>query len=223
MNKVFQNAGFDGEYYKEVYDFFSRYNDDSKIILAFLERVFLNDSIDKTPRRMMNLLTRWVDRAEMIHNAKPGRDPLVVACVRTCIESICGQTEQTKDDKKNFFAENLSEEGSEYIRNSFRTIVKEDKVAHKEIFDNNSPLNDFDEMIFGIRNRVAHDGDYWSSQVFAHASSNVDWVSAYSSESGSKKRQIIYETNMEYNRFMFYFVEAAMSYIDRYIQKISDC
>ena len=220
MNEVLKSAALEGEYYKEVYGFFHKYFDDSKHILDFLERVFLNDSIDKTPRRMMNLLIRWVDLAEMIHNTKPGRDPLVVACVRTCIESICVQTEKTKDDKKNFFEENLSEEGAAYIRGSFRTVIKEDKINHKEIYDNNSPLRDFDEMIFGIRNRVVHDGDYWSSQVFSHVSSDMDWVSAYSIERGNRKSEIVYETNMRYERFMFYFVEAVMSYIDRYTHQI---
>ena len=96
MKELYRQRGFIGEYYEDTRDFFLRFMEDEESVLSFFDRVFENDSNDKNPRKMMNQVVRWVGLAEDIQKIRPARDPLIVFCIRSCIESKKGSDPMNK-------------------------------------------------------------------------------------------------------------------------------
>ncbi len=178
--------------------------------------MFKNDLEDKTPRRMMKLIVRSVGLAEDIDKIKPGRDPLTIMCVRFCIDAIC-EISCKRKEKAVFLQKHLSDEGRKYIEQSFSVICIEDGEG-KEIIEASSDMQAFENLVFRVRNAMAHEGDYWTSQVFSH-SDQVDMVSAFfEKKNGEVLETVRYETKIKRDRFIHYFVEAAVDFIDNYIK-----
>ena len=216
MNEKFEEVGFVDDYYEETAEFFQNYFRDEKEMKSFFYRVFDNDGVDNTPRRMMNQIVRWVSLSDDLQKIRPGRDPLSVMCVRLCIESIC-KLNAVESDKASFFSNNLSPQGLDYIDKMYEVIRIEDSETGEEIMEDNSTIDSFEDMIFQIRNEAVHNGDYWSSQVFSR-SEEYDWVSSYTDD--KKKKRVIYETRIQYDRFIHIFVEAAIRFIYKRIDTI---
>ncbi len=220
MNTLLEKAKFvDDEYCRNIESFFSRFMNDRELF-HFFERVFLNDESDRIPRKMTNQIVRWVSLAEDLQKIRPGRDPLTILCIRACIESIC-LYDGSKDDKTVFFEKNMSKDSLEYINRNFEIILIENEKTGEEIIDYETLVHRFDEMIFAIRNEAVHDGDYWSSQVFARKNDR-GFASCYRIENKEEKRWecIRYGTTIDYQTFIKLFVETSIRYIDKYIYKI---
>lgn len=210
MNDLFVRVGFVDTYYSEMVSFYRDYFCNEEDLNNFFLLVFENDNVNKFPRKIMNQVARWVGLAEDMQKVHPDRDPLTVLCVRACIESIT-------TSKKDFFDRNLSPDGRNYIENNFQVINIYDENG-KEIdnFDEMSVIQEFEEMLFRVRSEAVHDGDYWSSQVFAR-SKDVWWVSMYRYEKKTKSVFVTYKTKIERDLFLKYFVEAAINYIKAYV------
>jgi hypothetical protein len=216
MSELYESVGFTNEYYKEACRFFEKYFETDDEMHQFFHKVFENDLIDKTPRRLMNQVTRWISLANDIDQIRPEIDPLRIVCIRACIESLCGLPKGDKKEKqKAFLKNNFSQEGKIYIVNSF-SILSIEKNGYETAIDS-SAMDEFENMIFGIRNNAVHDGDYWSTQVFSKQC-GVDWISSY--DIADKNTKIVFETRVEYDRFIQFFVEATINYINKYIEKI---
>ncbi len=206
--ELFETAGFDKDYYENTRSFFSEYFDNEKDMLSFFYRVFVNDSINNHPRHMMNQVVRWVELARDIYSLKPKRDAFAVACIRICIESICPKK---GEEKSTFFSNNISDEGKKYICDSFKVLSEVQLASGKEIDVYNSGIREFENLIHHIRNNLVHDGDYWSTQLFSF--SGVEICDCL------RDKSLIYNftTSLNFDKFIFYFVEAAIKYIDKYI------
>ena len=60
MEKLFDKVGFIKEYRDEYSEFYKPFFQSEEELKDFFFRVFQNDDIDKTPRRMMNQIQRFV-------------------------------------------------------------------------------------------------------------------------------------------------------------------
>lgn len=76
MTVKFNEVGFIGKYYKNTSDYYIRFFDTEEDMLDFFKCVFANDEIDKTPRRMMNQIVRWIELSDDLRELRPGKDAL---------------------------------------------------------------------------------------------------------------------------------------------------
>lgn len=85
-------------------------------------------------------------------------------------------------------------------------------------------LDNFFEIIRCVRNLVVHDGDYWSMQFFARDTDSVWLVDLTTDENIFKiddfvKKRITYhfETTLLYEKFVFYFTDACIRFVQKYM------
>lgn len=228
--ELFQSVGFVGEYYSEMRDFYVDYFKSEEDMLEFFVKVFKNDENDKKPRQMMNQIKNLVSIAKDIDKIRPARDPLRIFFIRICLEALC---EISKIKEKEFyekFPSYMSSEGQEYILNNFLLTGFEDEYKnfrYEAIHD--LTIDDFFMIIKVVRDIVAHEGTYWEMQFFAH-DNNSTWISELitdrkilkSYEYKSQKnmlRTYSFETKMEYDRFVYYFVEACINFLLEYVEQ----
>ncbi len=119
MKELYENAGFVDDYYNRTSEFFLRYYKDINSVFSFFDSVFENDSVDNNPRKMMNQIVRWVGLAEDLHKIRPANDPLIILCVRLCIEAICNLA-SSSNDKISFFEKNLSSDELNCLTNRLK-------------------------------------------------------------------------------------------------------
>lgn len=228
--ELFQSVGFVGEYYSEMRDFYVDYFKSEEDMLEFFVKVFKNDENDKKPRQMMNQIKNLVSIAKDIDKIRPARDPLRIFFIRICLEALC---EISKIKEKEFyekFPSYMSSEGQEYILNNFLLTGFEDEYKnfrYEAIHD--LTIDDFFMIIKAVRDIVAHEGTYWEMQFFAHDNDST-WISELitdrkilkSYEYKSQKnmlRTYSFETKMEYDRFVYYFVEACINFLLEYVEQ----
>lgn len=236
-DNVFETAGFPHEYQRKYEEFYSPYFDTKDDLTAFFISVFKNDNIDKTPRRMMNQIYNFVTLADDIGSIRPNRDPLCILFLRTCLEALYALNNEnaSKLDIKNFFHDYVSQEGQQYILNHFTfTSLKPDyEMDEKEklLFDYKEQyplsINDFSMILYKIRGMAVHEGDYWSMQVFSRDDDSI-WLTSMSTDEQMidcyqriKGKPITYhfETTLNYEKFVFYFVEGCIQFLNNYIMQ----
>lgn len=228
--ELFPSVGFVGEYYSEMRDFYIDYFKSEEDMLAFFVKVFKNDENDKKPRQMMNQIKNLVSIANDIDKIRPERDPLRIFFIKTCLEALCAISEFSKTEFYEKFPSYMSWEGQEYILNNFLLTGFDDEYKnfrYEAIHD--LTIEDFFEIIKAVRDIVAHEGNYWEMQFFAHDNDST-WISELitdrkilkSYEHKSQKnmlRTYSFETKMEYDRFVYYFVEACINFLLEYIEQ----
>lgn len=228
--ELFQSVGFVGEYYSEMRDFYIDYFKSEEDMLAFFVKVFKNDENDKKPRQMMNQIKNLVSIANDIDKIRPARDPLRIFFIRICLEALCAISKIKKKEFYEKFPSYMSSEGQEYILNNFLLTGFEDEYKnfrYEAIHD--LTIDDFFKIIKAVRDIVAHEGTYWEMQFFAHDNDST-WISELitdrkilkSYEYKSQKnmlRTYSFETKMEYDRFVYYFVEACINFLLEYIEQ----
>ena len=87
--ELFESVGFVKEYYVQMSDFYRDNFESERDMTSFFVKVFQNDGKDKTPRRMMNQIQHLVSIANDIDQIRPGRDPLRIFFIKTCLEALC--------------------------------------------------------------------------------------------------------------------------------------
>ena len=101
------------------------------------------------------------------------------------------------------------------LKNSFNDRMKYYKYeSHDFVFD------DFLRLIKAVRNMVAHEGDYWSMQFFSYDDESI-WVTSLTTEENifrldkkpDKKITYMFNTKLNYSRFVYYFIEACINFI----------
>lgn len=228
--ELFQSVGFVGKYYSEMRDFYVDYFKSEEDMLAFFVKVFKNDENDKKSRQMMNQIKNLVSIANDIDKIRPARDPLRIFFIRICLEALYAISEISKTEFFEKFPSYISSEGQEYILNNFLLTDFEDEYKnfrYEEIHD--LTIDDFFEIIRVVRNIVAHEGTYWEMQFFAHDNDST-WISklitdrkilkSYEYKNPNKMlRTYSFETKLEYDRFVYYFVEACINFLLEYIEK----
>lgn len=220
MSDIFMKAGFEGYYYQRTAEFYKDYFDSDDEMNKFFEMIFQNDEKDNRPRKMMNQIVRWVSLANDIEKIRPGKDALRIIFIRACIESLSGiasegKTEINKqNEQKNFLANNLTDEDKNYISTSFEITSKEKANGESEEIFRCNEIEEFEALIYQVRNNAVHDGDYWSTQVFAKNDARGEiytWISSFYDDKEHCTKW--FESAIEYKKFIECFVRAGINYI----------
>lgn len=233
QKELFQSVGFVGKYYSEMRDFYVDYFNSEEDMLAFFVKVFKNDENDKKPRQMMNQIKNLVSIANDIDKIRPARDPLRIFFIKTCLEALWAISKIKKKEFYEKFPSYMSSEGQEYILNNFSlTRIEEENI--NDMFEESYELTieDFFEIIKTVRDIVAHEGTYWEMQFFAHDEFDKDceWITTLETYEKILKHYeyknqnnvlctYSFETKMEYDRFVYYFVEACINFLLKYIEQ----
>lgn len=234
---LFEEVGFTKEYRHESESFYRPFFENENALNSFFYMVFKNDDIDKTPRKIMNHIVWFVSLANDIDIIRPGRDPLRMLFLRICLESICKTVGAKIKDFFDSFASYFSENGKQYILSHFLftqiAIPDELEGVERLLFDTHEDyhlsIDDFLKILRATRNMVAHDGDYWSMQFFAR-DTDSEWLSnmttdekMISCQPKQKGKELTYcfQTTMQYEKFIFFFVEACINYLKCYTGNIA--
>ena len=231
--ELFESVGFVKEYYSEMSDFYRVNFESEEDMIAFFVKVFKNDENDKTPRRMMNQVQHLVSIANDMDKIRPGRDPLRIFFIKTCLEALCALSGMNnKKDKLAFYEKfigYMSAEGKAYILDNLSLTGFDDVyMGHTYEASHNLTIDDFFEIIKAVRNIVAHEGNYWEMQFFAQDDDST-WIASletdrkilksYKYHQDKMTRTYTFETTMQYDQFVHYFVEACIAYIVAYIDR----
>lgn len=226
--ELFESVGFVKEYYSQMSDFYRGNFESEEDMIAFFVKVFKNDENDKTPRRMMNQVQRLVSIANDMDKIRPGRDPLRIFFIKTCLEALCALSGMKKTAFYESFPTYMSNQGKAYILENFSLTSFDDAyMGHTYKASHELTLDDFFEIIKAVRDIVAHEGNYWEMQFFAQDDDST-WLAtletdrkilkAYKYQYQDKMiRTYSFETTMQYDQFVHYFVEACIAYIVAYI------
>ena len=194
--------------------------------------IFLFDALDYEKgslekRQMLYQVQRFVSLASDIDQLRPGRDCLRMLFIKICLESLCSLSGYTQKQKPLFydvFIDCFSQEGTEYILDNFALSSFDDEFCgHVFEASHELTLGDFFELIKATRDMVVHQGVYWEMQFFAHDGDST-WLASIETKEkilksytyqSKEKRSVTYhfETTLNYERFIYYFVEACVAYI----------
>ncbi|MBE6933027.1 MAG: hypothetical protein E7464_06590 [Ruminococcaceae bacterium] len=211
----------------ELKAFYNPYFNTDTELEAFLFDAldYENGSISK--RQMLYQVQRFVSLANDIDKLRPGRDCLRMLFIKICLESLCslsGYTERQKNLFYDKFVDCFSEIGEQYILNHFWLSSFDDECfGHVFEVEYEISLIDFFELIKVARDLVVHEGRYWEIQFFAYDDNSI-WVvpvttkkrilKSYNYQSKEKRNATYhFQTTLNYEKFIFFFVEACVNYI----------
>ena len=179
---------------------------------------------------MLYQIQRFVSLANNIEKISPASDGLKILFLRICLESLQSLSNCDKKAFYNTFCEHFSDEGKDYILSHFKLSFFEDEYlghtfeAHHDII-----LSDFLLIIKTIRDSIVHDGKNWSMPFFAHDEDSILFTSMETDEkmiksytyhrTDTKVIEYHFMTTLNYEKFIFCFVEACISYIDSIFPK----
>lgn len=218
------------EYQKELLVFYSPHFKNDKDLNAFVDLAFNYDDKYSQVRFMIQQVERFVSLANDIDKIRPARDPLRVIFLKTCLEALCDIAGYTQENKKEFYIEFekcFSNEGSQYILSNFKYIgidipdglSLEQKIPYYNYENLEFTMSCFLKLLHAIRNMVVHEGDYWTTQLFSHDSESI-WITSIKTNDRifDTKKEIInyhFQTRLNYSKFIFYFVQACIKFIDK--------
>lgn len=197
---------------------------------------FLFDALDYqngslAKRQMLYQVQRFVSLANDIDKLRPGRDCLRMLFIKICLESMCSLSGYTSKQKGKFydaFVSCFSDEGQRYILGNFSLLSFEDEYnGHPYQASHDITLADFFEIIKVTRDQVVHEGVYWEMQFFAYDDDST-WLTSIETEEKvlksynyqrQSKRNTTYhfETTLQYERFIYFFIEACVNYISGFV------
>ena len=228
--ELFESVGFVKEYYVQMSEFYRDNFESERDMISFFVKVFQNDGKDKTPRRMMNQIQHLVSIANDIDQIRPGRDPLRIFFIKTCLEALCALSGMEKPVFYESFPSYMSDEGKAYILENFSLTGFEDVyMNHQYEVSHKLNIDDFFEIIKAVRDIVAHDGNYWEMQFFAY-DNDTTWMASLETDRQILKsykyqnqqkmtRTYVFNTTMQYERFKYYFVESCINFLLGYIER----
>ncbi len=228
MNEIFHD--YEQEVYQKLLDFYSPYFPNTTLLNSFITKVFQLDWNERKPRQMVLQIQRFVTLAIDIDKLRPSRDGLRILFLKCGLESLMRLADYT--GTKNFycdFEKCFSDEGRKYILSHFKVSHIETSACKLSLHD--SPdmiLSDFLNVIKVTRDMVVHEGNYWEVQLFAQDDDST-WLTCIETDQRilanyqypTPKKNVIhnFETTLQFDRFIHYFVEACVSFISSYMDK----
>ena len=215
-------------YQKQLIDFYSPHFKSPDDLTDFLSDAFDYENGSITKRQMLYQVQRFVSLANNIEIISPNSDGLKILFLRICLESL---QSLSNCDKKSFFqtfGDYFSIEGKDYILNHFKLAFIEIEYRGRPLtlYHDNITLPDFLWIIKVIRDSIVHDGKHWSMLFFARDEDSI-WLT--SMETGEEMNKVIepyklhltgnkmieyhFETTLNYEKFIYYFVEACINFI----------
>lgn len=220
------------KYDEELVEFYKPFFLNKEETQAFIAYIYDYDWNDRIPRRMINQIYRFVTLATRVEQIWPARDGLRILFIKTCLESLCYLSSEKKEIFYSTFPSCFSNKGTEWILSHFRLTKYTDcidGIEYEACYD--LTMSDFLEIIKTIRDKVAHDGNYWETQLFAYGDDKeVNWLTTLESEKRllanrtlPKTKRITeyhFETSLYFEDFVFYFTEACIYYVKKYINNL---
>lgn len=237
------------EYRNKLLTFYAPHFEDEKSLTEFVELAFNYDDKYSQVRYMIQQVERFVSLANDIEKIRPARDPFRIFFLKTCLESLF-TTAGFKEKEKHLFFEEFencfSNEGSEYILSciEFTGIDKPDglsirQLAELSVLESQAlTISSFLKIFKAIRDIFAHEGDFWSTQFFAQDTDSI-WITSirtkeniFDIEKGSwsrildffeqKKVTYFFHTKLDYSKFIFYFVQTCIKFIENKQENLLD-
>lgn len=212
----------------ELKSFYHPYFNTDAELEAFLFDALDYENGSLVKRQMLYQVQRFVSLANDIDKLRPGRDCLRMLFIKICLESLCslsGYTSKQKNQFYDLFLSCFSKEGTQYILDNFSLLSFEDEFyGHSYRASHDITLADFFEIIKVTRDQVVHEGVYWEMQFFAHDDDST-WLASIETKErilksytyqSKEKRSVTYhfETTLNYERFIYFFIEACVNYIN---------
>lgn len=189
----------------------------------------LSDAFDcknGSPKKghMLLQVQRFVSLADNIGKIAPPRDGLKILFLRICLESLQSISDCDKKVFYDTFADYFSDEGRNYILSHFKLLSFEYEYCGENVkAQPNITLLDFLWTMKAFRDQIVHNGDYWSTQFFA-SNESIGWPTSLKTDTkiiksyqyrgnGNNEIEYFFETTLNYERFIHYFVEACVNYI----------
>ena len=216
------------QYFLELKEFYSPYFPTSEELDAFIDKALQLDWDNRNPRQMIFQVQRFVSLATEIDSIRPARDGLRMLFLKCCMESLAKLSSKETKEFYECFANCFSNDGENYILNNFVLSFIECSKNGLTIHDGaNLNITDILSIIKAMRDMVVHEGNYWELQLFAHDKDSA-WLThietnkqllSKATYNNSSKQVVTYhfETTLQYEKFIFFFVEACKNYISNYI------
>ena len=219
-------------YMSELKIFYTPYFSDSKTMDVFFQQIFQCDWDNRKPRLMLFQVQRFVSLATEIDKIRPARDGLRVLFLKCCMESLAKLSHMKPQEFFKSFATCFSVDGVHYILNNF-TLLSIECNETEQIYEESYMLSidDILAIIKSTRDMVVHEGDYWSLQIFSHED-GYNWLTHIKTAEQFLSKETFenkthqaftyhFETTLQYEKFIFYFVEACRNFIRNYIATLS--
>lgn len=212
------------EWHEREIDFYAPQFSSRKEAEDFYEFVRSHNSETDTPMQMLHQVYNFVTLAIDIEKIRPARDGLRLVFVKTCLEALAVLSGYKKPDFYKMFSSFFSDEGKDYILSNFKLISFSIEVSGHTV-DTHADLtiDNVLDIIKIVRDKTVHDCDYWSFQMFAQDDDST-WFSQLDTD---KKVQSLHNTNgtvqyhfsttLQFNKFIYYFMEACIAFIKHYI------
>ena len=148
--------------------------------------------------------------------------------LKTCLESLASLTGTDKKSFYKYFIDLISEQGKSYILNNIELIYLENKVNEIK-YEYELSIEDFFEIIKAIRNMAVHDGICWETQLFSSDDAPLITIMTINQKIFQKFKyypvdkcnfEYCFETSLNYEKFIFYFVDTCIRYLLKYIDNI---
>ena len=127
------------------------------------------------------------------------------------------------------FAQCFSEEGKDYILGSildFSVVGQINDISMEQMYK--LTMDDFLSVIKAVRDKVVHDGICAETQLFSRDEDSF-WcsemetcekiLSEYSYVEKNENRHYSFTTTLQFEKFKYFFVEACICFIQKYIKK----
>ena len=217
------------QYFEELKEFYSPYFPTLEEVDVFINKAIQLDWDDRRPRQMLFQVQRFVSLATEIDKIRPERDGLRMLFLKCCMESLANLSNKKNKEFYKCFATFFSEEGKHYILDNFSLSFIEHSKNGLTIHEGgNLDIADILSIIKAMRDMVVHEGNYWELQLFAydkdstwltHIETNKQLLSQATYNNNSKESVTYhFETTLQYEMFVHYFVEACKNYIANYIE-----
>lgn len=218
------------QHIKDTVEFYSPYFTTVVARDEFINQVFEFDWDERRPRRMIFQVQRFVTLATEIDKIRPARDGLRVLFLKCCLESLT-KLAGYKNAKEFFlaFEHCFSDQGKTYILNNFKLSYFEyPECGVQYEADHDLTLAEFFNVVKATRDMVVHEGNYWEMQFFAY-DEEYTWLTCIETDQKlltsyqgaipqQKKITYHFETTLQYDKFIFYFVEACVRLIESYME-----
>ncbi len=172
--ELFEKAGFTDTYREDTESFYQNYFDSALKMHEFFLHVFsAEERLGYIPRRMMNRVRYLVSLATNIGDISNDSDALKIVFFQICIEGLYSISKSNSLPQNHFFLNNCGKYDMKYIIDHFKIFDITPCSQYGEIYEDRSVVYDnetsmilFAEILKETRNIVLHEGDFWSIQLF---------------------------------------------------------
>lgn len=213
----------------ELLAFYSEFFTDNPEAELFIKEI-LSYRESNIPRRMINSIERLVTIADKMDLIKKGNASLKIFFIVVCIETLNTLAEIDIGKLKmvtNFFTDYVSREHQEYILSKVKRSLADSRYDSHTPFDTDIDIGIFAHIINELRNKFAHEGNYFS---FSFADRDdlalINSLTIHETREEQKrngrnfKQERVYDIKLQYRDFRFICVNGMIRFAKEYFDGI---